>query len=136
MSKLYSIYLSEKEKNNSNTLLFKSGIFYLALDKDAIFLSNTFGFKLTNLNNNIKKCGFPCNSLDKYLNLFKSYNLSINIIDLENYTKYSLKDFKCNKNTTELLDFIKDIDIDNLSISEAYKLLENIKEKAEKLNNF
>ena len=136
MSKLYSIYLSEKEKNNLNTLLFKSGIFYLALDKDAIFLSNTFGFKLTNLNDNIKKCGFPCNSLDKYLNLFKSYNLSINIIDLENYTKYSLKDFKCNKNTTELLDFIKDIDIDNLSISEAYKLLENIKEKAEKLNNF
>ena len=136
MSKLYSIYLSEKEKNNSNTLLFKSGIFYLALDKDAIFLSNTFGFKLTNLNDNIKKCGFPCNSLDKYLKLFKAYNISINIIDLENYTKYSLKDFKCNKNTTELLDFIKDIDIDNLSISEAYKLLENIKEKAEKLNNF
>ena len=129
MSKLYSIYLSEKEKNNS-ILLFKSGIFYLVLDKDAIFLSNTFGFKLTNLNNNIKKCGFPCNSLDKYLNLFKSYNLSINII----YTKYSLKDFKCSKNTTELLDFIKDIDIDNLSISEAYKLLENIKEKANTIN--
>ena len=136
MSKLYSIYLSEKEKNNSNILLFKSGIFYLALDKDAIFLSNTFGFKLTNLNDNIKKCGFPCNSLDKYLNLFKSYNLSINIIDLENYTKYSLKDFECNKNTIELLYLIKNIDIDCLSISEAYKLLENIKEKAEKLNNF
>lgn len=134
MSKLYSIYLSEKEKNNSNTLLFKSGIFYLALDKDAIFLSNTFGFKLTNLNDNIKKCGFPCNSLDKYLNLFKSYNLSINIIDLENYTKYSLKDFECNKNTTELLDLIKNINIDCLSISEAYKLLETLKEKANNIN--
>lgn len=133
MSKLYSIYLSEKEKNNS-ILLFKSGIFYLALDKDAIFLSNTFGFKLTNLNNNIKKCGFPCNSLDKYLNLFKSYNLSINIIDLENYTKYSLKDFECNKNTIELLYLIKNIDIDCLSISEAYNLLENIKEKANNIN--
>ena len=134
MSKLYSIYLSEKEKNNSNILLFKSGIFYLALDKDSIFLSNTFGFKLTNLNNNIKKCGFPCNSLDKYLNLFKSYNLSINIIDLENYTKYSLKDFECNKNTIELLYLIKNIDIDCLSISEAYNLLENIKEKANNIN--
>ena len=134
MSKLYSIYLSEKENNAAKILLFKSGIFYVALDKDAIFLSNTFGFKLTNLNDNIKKCGFPCNSLDKYLNLFKSYNLSINIIDLENYTKYSLKDFECNKNTTELLDLIKNIDIDCLSISEAYKLLENIKEKANNIN--
>ena len=72
MSKLYSIYLIEKENNEAKILLFKSGIFYVALDKDAIFLSNTFGFKLTNLNDNIKKCGFPCNSLDKYLKLFKT----------------------------------------------------------------
>lgn len=130
MSKLYSIYLSEKENNEAKILLFKSGIFYVALDKDAIFLSNTFGFKLTNLNDNIKKCGFPCNSLDKYLKLFKACNISINIIDIEKNTKYSLKNFECNKNTAELLDLIKNIDIDNLSVSEAYKLLENIKEKA------
>ena len=136
MSKLYSIYLIEKENNEAKILLFKSGIFYLALDKDAVFLSNTFAFKLTNLNANIKKCGFPCNSLDKYLKLFKVCNLSINIIDIEKNTKYSLKDFECNKNTTELLDLIKNIDIDCLSISEAYKLLETIKEKSEKMNNF
>lgn len=134
MSKLYSIYLIEKENNEAKILLFKSGIFYVALDKDAIFLSNTFGFKLTNLNDNIKKCGFPCNSLDKYLKLFKTCNLSINIIDIEKNTKYSLKDFECSKNTTELLDLIKNIDIDCLSISEAYKLLENIKEKANNIN--
>ena len=88
MSKLYSIYLNEKEKNKDTIILFKSGIFYLALDKDATFLSNTFGFKLTNLNSEIKKCGFPCNSLDKYLKLFKACNLLINIIDIDTNTKY------------------------------------------------
>lgn len=80
-SKLYNIYLNEKSKNHDNVLLFKSGIFYIALDSDAKNLSSLFGFKLTNLNDSVKKCGFPCSSINKYLNLFKSYNLNIKLID-------------------------------------------------------
>ena len=129
MSKLYSIYLNEKQKNKNNIILFKSGIFYLAIDKDAIFLSNTFGLKLTNLNDNIKKCGFPCNSLDKYLTIFKAYNLSVNIIDIEKSTNYTLKDFEINTNLQEILELIKNVKIDTLSIIEAYNFIEKLKEK-------
>lgn len=55
MSKLYSIYESLKRKDNKTIYLFKSGIFYLALSDDAIYLSNKFNFKLTNLSNRSTK---------------------------------------------------------------------------------
>ena len=60
MSKLYNIYLEEKKKNRDILLLFKSGIFYIAIAEDAIKLSNLLHLKLTNLNDTIQKCGFPC----------------------------------------------------------------------------
>ena len=92
-------------------------------------LSNAFGFKLTNLNNEIKKCGFPCSSLDKYLKLFNTYNLSISIIDTERNTNYTLKDFEINRNIQDILGLIKNVNIDNLSIIEAYNFIENLQKK-------
>ena len=44
MSKLYNIYLEEKKKNRDILLLFKSGIFYIAIAEDAIKLSNLLHF--------------------------------------------------------------------------------------------
>lgn len=129
MGKLYDIYLNEKKKDLNKIILLKSGIFYLALEKDATFLSNAFGFKLTNLNNEIKKCGFPCSSLDKYLKLFNTYNLSISIIDTERNTNYTLKDFEINRNIQDILGLIKNVNIDNLSIIEAYNFIENLQKK-------
>ena len=133
MGKLYDIYLNEKKKDLNKIILLKSGIFYLALDKDAIFLSNTFGFKLTNLNNEIKKCGFPCSSLDKYLKLFNAYNLSVSIIDTKENTTYTLKEFEINKNIQDILELIKNVNIDTLSILEAYSFIENLQEKVNKI---
>ena len=69
MSRLYSIYESLKRKDNKTIYLFKSGVFYLALSDDAIYLSNKFNLKLTNLNDSIVKCGFPISSIDKYINV-------------------------------------------------------------------
>lgn len=132
MGKLYDIYLNEKKKDLSKIILLKSGIFYLALDKDATFLSNAFGFKLTNLNNKIKKCGFPCSSLDKYLKLFNAYNLSVSIIDTKENTSYTLKDFEINRNIQNILKSIKNVNIDTLSILEAYSFIEYLQEEVNK----
>lgn len=134
MSKLYSIYLNEKENNEAKILLFKSGIFYLALDKDATFLSDTFGFKLTNLNNTVQKCGFPCVSLDKYLKLFKACNLDIKMIEVDKNTTYDLKEYEQDKSILEILDLIKNINIDNLSVSEAYNFIETLKQKVDSIS--
>ena len=61
MSKLYDVYSYLKKSSNEDNVLylFKSGIFLLFIDKDAIIASDILGLKLTNLTNNIVKCGFP-----------------------------------------------------------------------------
>ena len=50
MSKLANLYKILKNKDSSTLYLLKSGIFYIALDEDALTLSDLFNFKLTDLN--------------------------------------------------------------------------------------
>ena len=129
MSKLYSIYLNLKKASPNSLFLFKSGIFLIALDEDASKLSNLFGLKLTKLNDSVQKCGFPCASLEKYTNLFKALNLDIRIIETDKNTSYNLAEYKQDKKIIDLLESIKNVDKDNLSVSQAYEFIENLKLK-------
>lgn len=135
MSKLYNTYLELKKKDEEIIYLFKSGIFFIALDDDAYTLSKFFHFKITNLTDTIVKCGFPCSSFDKYSNLFLLHNLKVKIIELSNRVIYPLKDYTQTIIITELLNDIKSIDINTLSIQEAYQFIENLKNKVTKINN-
>ena len=129
MSKLYNTYLELKKQNSQTIYLFKSGIFFLALDKDAHILSSTFHFKLVNLTDTIVKCGFPCSSIDKYSNLFKVHNLTIKIIEPDNNIMYNLADYTQSQSMIKLLDCINYVDVDNLSITEAYQWIKDLKNK-------
>ena len=135
MSKLYNTYLALKKQDEQTIYLFKSGIFFIALDNDARTLSNTFNFKLGNLTDDIVKCGFPCSSFYKYYTLFESHNLKVKIVEPENSTLFSINEYKQRDDITELLNFISSIDINNLSVSKAYELIEDLKTKAQKINN-
>lgn len=130
MSKLYSMYLKLKEESPNSLFLFKSGIFLIALEEDAIKLSNLFGLKLTKLNESVQKCGFPFSSFEKYTNLFKALNLDIKIIETDKNTSYNLTEFTQNKKIIKLLEKIRDINEDNLSISEAYEFIKTLKQDA------
>ena len=130
MSKLYNTYLSLKKQDSKSIYLFKSGIFFIART-----LSNAFDFKLSNLNNDILKCGFPCSSFYKYHSLFQSHNFTVRIIEPDSNTLYGISEYKQRKDITELLDFINSIDIDNLSVSKAYQLIEDLKNKVSEINN-
>ena len=96
MSKLVETYSKLKEDNPNTILLFKQGIFFIALADDAQKLSNSFGFKLTYLNSETLKCGFPCSNIDKYLNKFNNMNLEIRIIDIN--TLYRPNEYSINNN--------------------------------------
>ena len=133
MSKLYKIYLEEKEKNEENILLFKSGIFYIALDEDSIKLSDLLGFKLTNLNNEIKKCGFPCASIEKYMPIFKALNIELKIIETEKNTAYNVQQFKQNQFINLIINELNNVDTNNLSVVEAYSFIENLKSIIKKI---
>lgn len=84
MSKLYPAYLSIKKLDSSTILLFKSGIFYILLENDARIVSSILNLKLSNLNQEVVKCSFHINSLEKYLPILVKNKLDIKIIDLEN----------------------------------------------------
>lgn len=73
MSKLYKRYLQLKQVDDSKIYLFKSGIFYIFLQDDAIKMSNLLKLKLTNLNETVVKCGFPVKNLNKYLDLIRQF---------------------------------------------------------------
>lgn len=129
MSKLYEKYLSLKKENDSILYLFKSGIFYIFLDEDAKKISNILNLKLSNLNENVLKCGFPVNSLQKYLNLLKNMNYDVQIIE-NNYNNADKNNITNDSLLENFLLKIANINPYNLSIKEVYLFLENISKEA------
>lgn len=127
MSKLYDKYLELKACDYSKLYLFKSGIFYIFLAEDANIVSNTLGLKLTKFNDTVCKCGFPISASTKYCELLKIANFSFEIVDVSNNQKYTINEYSTSNQISKLLEKINSIDIDNISIKEAYELLSEIK---------
>lgn len=124
MSKLLNTYNNLKKNNSETIYLFKNGAFYLALENDAKLLSKEFDLKLTNLNKDAVKCGFPCTSFDKYFLKLKILKKEFKIIDkdtISNATTYLE-----NQKIKNLIDEIKSIDINILSVSEAFAFIEKL----------
>lgn len=134
MSKLYEKYLSLKKENNSKYYLFKSGIFYIFLDDDAKKISHILNLKLGNLNKNILKCGFPVNSLSKYMTLLKNANCDVQIVETSSKkVDTNIVDIQNNEQLQNLLKRLANINPDNLSIKEVYSFLEDISKQAKSL---
>ena len=124
MSKLLNTYNNLKKDDLNTIYLFKNGAFYIALEDDAKLLSKEFDLKLTNLNKDAVKCGFPCASFDKYFLKLQILKKEFKIIDkdtISNATTYLE-----NQKIKNLIDEIKSIDINNLSVSEAFAFIEKL----------
>ncbi|MBS5858240.1 MAG: hypothetical protein ACLTKT_07305 [Clostridia bacterium] len=125
MSKLYDIYSSLKSnepKSDKTLYLFKSGIFFILIDEDAKIASKILNLKITFLTENIVKCGFPISSLEKYSSIIQHTDYKFQIIDSSSNINYSL-----NQDIKTFLLQIADLDTNNLSIKEAYEILDNFK---------
>ena len=132
MSKIYNKYIELKSSPNyqENTLyLFKSGLFFIFIDKDAQIISNHLNLKLGQLNDTIVKCGFPINSLQKYLNILKSTPYNIEIVSFETDKPQTSNNYVYNENIKTIIDEILQINVDTLSISQAYDFLYDIQNK-------
>lgn len=133
MSKMYKRYLELKKENSSKIYLFKSGIFYLFLDDDAKLMSSILNLRLTNLNETVLKCGFPVNNLNKYINLIKSLGYDVNIVDSLVDKPISTKNYLLNSSMKDLINTITSIKSNELSIKEAYSLIDDLITKAQKI---
>ncbi len=136
MSKLYEKYKILKNQNNSKLYLFKSGIFYIFLDDDAVKMSKLLNLKLVNLNQEILKCGFPVKTSEKYLNLIKLNNYEVDIIDSKSDIYYNSNDYIFNDMSKKFIKDISNIDYYNLSVSEAFELIKDITTRAKELEKY
>ena len=132
MSKLLNNYYNLKNQDNETLYLFKNGAFYIALEDDAKFLSKEFELKLTNLNKDTVKCGFPCTSFDKYYMKLQFLNKEFKIIEKDTIANVAV--YFENKKIRTLLNEIILVDTDNLSVVEAYSFIESLKEKVSKID--
>lgn len=131
MSELHKKYLSLKMLDSSKYYLFKNGFFYIFLDTDAKKMSNVLDLKLGNLNSKVVKCGFPEPSLSKYLNILKSKNFDIVVVPTSTIEKpISAQNYSNLLELTSFASKISKIDVDSLSISNAFNLLSDLKEEA------
>lgn len=133
-SKLYKKYLSLKIEDSSYFYLFKSGIFYIFISDDAKIISPLLNLKLTNLNSVIMKCGFPINSAEKYLKKMDELNLKVKVVTLnDNFLDCDFEKYLNAKELVVILGDFLNVNIDTLSISQAFDLLYDLQDK---LKNF
>ncbi len=135
MSKIYLKYVQLKKENNETLYLFKSGLFYIFLEEDAQFFSNLTGLKLTELNDSVIKCGFPTSSLEKYKRLLQNLNYSVQIIDFSTSTLSPLNTYIDNETVKIIINNIINLDIDSLSIKQAFDFLYETKNKLSKIKD-
>lgn len=131
MSNLFNNYSKLKQENKDLVYLFKSGVFYIALEEDAKLLSKMLDLKINTQNKSFIKCGFPVSKIEKYKMFLNNMNIKYRIFEeLE-------EDFIINYNPSlevkKLIELINSKDIDSLSIIDAYKHMKQIQNLSSKI---
>ena len=108
--KLYDRYLMLKKKDDSKKYLFKSGNFYIFLDDDAKEVNKVTTLKLTSFGNGVK-CGFPINSLDKYLTIFENIGMDVVVVE----------------NIQDIIGEVNSMNLDKLSNGQLISIIERFK---------
>ena len=133
MSKLYDNFVTLKGSNKDKIYLFKSGIFFIALNEDATKLSEIFGFKITNLNDTVTKCGFPAKRIEYYSSLLYKMNIDFELIDSISKKIENSSEYISNLNFNSIIDKLVKIDFDNITCKEAFDILYSLSLESKKI---
>lgn len=125
MSKLYSKYLEQKALNPNILYLFKSGIFYMALNDDANRLSDALSLKVTNITDKLYKCCFPVSKSDYYFKTLESLNINYKIIDPSQNVVLNYAEYKDNEKFNSIITNLIKLDLNKTSFQDAYIILTN-----------
>lgn len=125
MSKLYSKYLEQKALNPNILYLFKSGIFYIALNEDANRLSDALSLRVTNITDKIYKCCFPVSKSDFYFKTLESLNIDYKIIDPSQNVVLNYAKYKDNEKFNSIITNLIKLDLNKTSFQDAYIILTN-----------
>ena len=125
MSKLYSKYLEQKALNPNILYLFKSGIFYMALNDDANRLSDALSLRVTNITDKIYKCCFSVSKSDFYFKTLESLNIDYKIIDPSQNVVLNYAEYKDNEKFNSIITNLIKLDLNKTSFQDAYIILTN-----------
>lgn len=125
MSKLYSKYLEQKALNPNELYLFKSGIFYMALNEDANRLSDALSLKVTNITDKLYKCCFPVSKSNYYFKTLESLSIDYKIIDPSQNVVLNYAEYKDNERFNGIITNLLKLDLNKTSFQDAYIILTN-----------
>ena len=125
MSKLYSKYLEQQALNPNELYLFKSGIFYMALNEDANRLSDALSLKVTNITDKLYKCCFPVSKSDYYFKTLESLSINYKIIDPSQNVVLNYAEYKDNERFNGIITNLLKLDLNKTSFQDAYIILTN-----------
>lgn len=92
-------------KDKGNIILVNAGNFYIARGKDALCLNEILGLKLSCLETEICKVGFPINALEKYTKLIEKKDYSYIVYNYDNvFNKLEIVKRYNGKNKNILMD--------------------------------
>ena len=129
-SKLYQKYLSLKIEDSEFCYLFKSKNCYFFIADDAQEIASMLDLRLENLNSVIMKCQFSAGSYNKNITKLKKANIKFKEILLPNEIFNSDLENCMNSNKyNELIFNFLNVNIEDLSISQAYDLLKSLQKK-------
>lgn len=77
----YSFIKYLKKENDNRCILIKNGYFYQVFNNDALIIKYLFDFKITYLNDDIKRVGFPKTNIDKVINKLDDEKINYTVID-------------------------------------------------------
>lgn len=87
-------------KYDNHLKIIKKGIFWIALNEDAFFMSKYFNMKLTVLDKENIKIWFPDGSKEKWLNNLKENNISFILFENKNNLFLELEKYKSKKQSS------------------------------------
>lgn len=92
-----------RQENKGKMLLINAGIFYIAIEEDAVLLNNKLKLKCSCFQKNTCKVGVPINVIDKYLEKIENlgYSYIVYNLDKEKEELKVVKEFKGKLNKTK-----------------------------------
>lgn len=120
---IINIVKNIKQVHPEHIILIKIGKFYYSYSKDAYIISYIFGYKLKNIEENIKVCAFPVFILNKIMAKLEENKINYIIIDRRN--NYGVDEKSDNGNLNKY----------NLYLEKSKKYI-NKKNKIEEIYNY
>lgn len=85
--KFVNIMENLQKQSPGKIILVRNGIFFVAIGKDAIILSEKIGLKRTCMKDNLCKVGFLVKSSEKYIKILEDKNLSFGLFIMDKATE-------------------------------------------------